>query len=141
VRRLTLLAVLALAGCGSDSGLGRSDAIAAANGVCENAGVPAINARAPAKLQARFAQLSAQQEAREVRDLRAVDWRDGEFRGAVDVWARAVPHLAAFSRALARGDVDLAERERATYGRLLTEWRTRAGALGLDVCRQFGWVY
>jgi hypothetical protein len=142
VRRLTLLAILAVAGCGGgDRGLARADAVAAANRICENTSVPAIPARVPLRRQARFAELAARQESQEAHALAAVDWDDPAYRQAVRISARAARHLAAFSRAAAHGASRRAAHERAVYDALLDGWRALAGSLGLDVCRQFGWVY
>jgi hypothetical protein len=134
VRALTLLAILAVAGCGASAPPPRHVLVAAADAVCEDAAVPAISPRAGAHLQARLATLAAGQERRELRRLHALRWR--ELERALAPFDDALPHLDAFARSRGR-DV----RERAAYDRLLARWQSGSGAIGLDVCSRFGFSY
>jgi hypothetical protein len=133
VRRLTLLALVVMAGCG-DGGADRAALTARADRICQNAAVPGIPARTGTNLQTRLGQLALGQERRELARLRALEWN--ALDPALDVFAQALNHLEAFVRAHAR-----APSERVVYGRLLDRWRTRAGAIGLDLCSQFGFSY
>jgi hypothetical protein len=136
VRRLTLLALVVMAGCG-DGGVthGQRAALTArADRICQNAAVPGIPALTGTNLQTRLAELALGQERRELARLRALEW--DAIDPALDVLAQALTHLEAFVRAHAR-----APRERVVYGKLLDRWRSHAGGLGLALCSQFGFSY
>ena len=134
MRRLTLLALVAVAGCGGGTGVDRAALVARADRICQNAAVPGIPVRVGTNLQARLAQLALGQERRELAQLRALEW--GELDTGLDVFAAALEHLDAFVRARAR-----APRERVLYGSLLDRWRARARSAGLELCAQFGFSY
>jgi hypothetical protein len=133
VRRLTLLALMVVAGCG-DGGADRAVLAARADRICQNAAVPGIPSGIGTNVQARLAQLSLGQERRELERLRGLAW--DELDAALEPFSAALTHLDAFVRARAR-----APRERALYGALLDRWRSRARAVGLDLCSRFGFAY
>lgn len=134
MRRLTLLALVVMAGCGGGDAVDRVALTARADRICQNAAVPGIPTRTGTNLQARLAELTLGQERRELDRLRALEW--DELDPALDVFAAALTHLDAFVRARAR-----APRERTAYGTLLDRWRARAGDAGLELCSQFGFAY
>ena len=134
MRRLTLLALVVMAGCGDGHTVDRAALTERADRICQNAAVPGIPATTGTNLQTRLAELALGQERRELARLRALRWDD--LDDALDTFAAALRHLDAFVRARAR-----ASGERLAYGRLLDRWRTRAGAIGLDLCSQFGFSY
>ena len=134
MRRLTLLALVVVAGCGDGGSVDRAALAARADRICENAAVPGFPARVGTNIQTRLAQITLGQERRELEQLRSLEWH--ELDDALDAFAQAVAHLDAFVRARAR-----APRERVVYGTLLDRWRAGAGAAGLRLCSQFGFAY
>jgi hypothetical protein len=136
VRRLTLLAILAVAGCGGGHEAASATRVAEADRICQNAAVPGIpiGPGIGPNLTARLAQLTLGQERREVRQLRALGWRD--LDAALVSFERALPRLEAFVRSHGR-----ARGERTAYGRLIDRWRRGASDAGLDICSRFGFAY